>query len=113
MARIYLADHTAHIRGQFKRSALHCVGGLGMAGLLGVVHLIVFSTIVQSRHAFLEAAAWGAIIILGLLSVLGLAFIGVLYLVYRRRRPDLDAAGAEASGERLARLHRPRPDNRP
>ncbi|OJF09963.1 hypothetical protein BG844_34755 [Couchioplanes caeruleus subsp. caeruleus] len=76
-----------------------------MAVLLAALHILVLSAALDGRYALLSAAAWWAISLLAAISVLGLVLVGVQYLVYRRRRPDLDAAGAEAMGERNARLH--------
>jgi hypothetical protein len=63
----------------------------------------------EAQHA-LTAVGWGLVIVLALVSGVGLMLTGVQYLVYRRQRADLDAAGAEVIGELYARLHRPEDD---
>jgi hypothetical protein len=55
------------------------------------------------------SAAWILDVVLAAVAVLYLLVTLVASLVYRRRRPDLDAAGAEVVGElraRIANLHR-------
>ncbi|ROP28714.1 hypothetical protein EDD30_1486 [Couchioplanes caeruleus] len=103
--RVYHGDHTAHIRQRLRAETRRCSLGLVVAVLLAALHILVLSAALDGRYALLSAAAWWAISLLAAISVLGLVLVGVQYLVYRRRRPDLDAAGAEAMGERNARLH--------
>jgi hypothetical protein len=55
------------------------------------------------------SAAWVTDAVLAAVTVLYLLVTLVAWLIYRRRRPDLDAAGAEIVGElhaRIANLHR-------
>jgi hypothetical protein len=52
------------------------------------------------------ALAWLVDIVALLVAALGLLMTLILYLIYRRRRPYLDAVGAEVDGERRARMHR-------
>lgn len=61
-------------------------------------------------HHTLAVAAWGLVIAVLVIAGIGLTITitGIEYLTYRRRRADLDAAGAEAIGELNARLHRPK-----
>ena len=51
---------------------------------------------------------WWLVRVSLLVSALGLAATLLSYLAYRRRRADLDAASAEAEGERRAKLYRNR-----
>ncbi|MFI5496031.1 hypothetical protein [Actinoplanes sp. NPDC051859] len=104
MPRIYHADHTAHIRRRLRTETIRFSAGLLAAVLLAVGNGILAARL-DGRHATLTAAVWWADGLLIIISLLGLALAGAQYVVYRRRRPDLDAAGAEAMGERAARLH--------
>jgi hypothetical protein len=103
--RVYRADHTAHIRDRLKRQALHFATGAIMAVLGAITFAILLSLQDRAPHT-LTVIGWGLVIVLAVVSGIGLTITGVQYLAYRRRRPDLDAAGAEAIGELYARLHR-------
>lgn len=56
----------------------------------------------------LATLTWSLVRASLLVSALGLAEALLSYLAYRRRRADLDAAGAEGEGERRGRLYRNR-----
>lgn len=104
--RVYLADHAAHIRDRIKRQALYYITGAIIAVLSAVTFAIVLSQLRDAPHT-LTAMGWGLVIVLALIAGLGLSITGVEFLLYRHRRADLDAAGAEVMGELYARLHRP------
>jgi hypothetical protein len=107
--RIYRADHTAHIRDRLKRQTLHFSIGAALA-VLSAVMVAMLVPLAGEGHPTLSGAAWGLVVAVLVVSGIGLAITGVEYLVYRRRRADLDAAGAEVIGELNARLHRPKDD---
>jgi hypothetical protein len=104
--RIYRADHTAHIRDRLKSQALYFSTGVIMA-VLGAIAVAVLRSLLGEAHHALTVAVWGLVIVLAVVSGFGLTLTGIEYLVYRRRRAGLDAAGAEVIGELYARLHRP------
>ncbi|MFI5888509.1 hypothetical protein ACIA5D_00130 [Actinoplanes sp. NPDC051513] len=107
--RVYRADHTAHIRDRLKRQALHFTSGVIMA-VLGAITFAVLQSLQDAAPHTLTTVGRRLVILLALVAGLGLLVTGAQYLVYRRRRADLDAAGAEAIGELYARLHRPESD---
>ena len=107
--RIYRADHTAHIRDRLKTQALHYSIGVIMASVGSAVFAILSSQWGEVNHT-LAVVAWGLVIVLAVVSGVGLLLVGVEYLIYRSRRAELDAAGAEVIGELHARLHRPNDD---
>ena len=109
MPRVYRADHTAHIRDPLKNQALYFATGVIMA-VLGAIAVAILVPLLGEAHHTLTVVAWGLVIVLALVSGVGLTLTGVEYLVYRRRRAELDAAGAEVIGEFHARLHRPKDD---
>ena len=110
MPRIYHADHTAHIRRRLRTETIRFSAGLLAAILLAVINGVLAAQIRRpQRHP--DHRRWWADALLIVISLLGLALTGAQYVVYRRRRPDLDAAGAEAMGERAARLHYRSDDN--
>lgn len=51
----------------------------------------------------LPQVTWYPVVALAVLSGLSLLVTAALWILYRRRRADLHAAGAEAIGELLAR----------
>ena len=108
MPRVYRADHTAHIRDRLTRQAVYFTTGVIIAVLGAVSFAFLLSMLPEAAHT-LTAIAWGLVIVLAMVAGLGLLITGVEYLVYRRRRADLDAAGAEVIGELYARLHKPKP----
>lgn len=107
--RVYHADHTAHIRDRLKRQALHFTTGVIMAMMGAVIFAVLLSMQGSAPHA-LTVTGWGVVILLAAVAGLGLLITGVDYLVYRYRRADLDAEGAEVIGELYARMHRSEPD---
>ena len=103
--RVYQPDHTAHIRERLKAMLLRSAVGIAFALVFAV--LIRWQTAgLDDRFHTVAAVAWWIDIVLLLVSTLGVVMTLVLYLIYRRRRAELDAAGAEAIGEFRARLHR-------
>jgi hypothetical protein len=110
MPRIYRADHTAHIRDRLKRQALHFSTGAVLAVLAAGAVAVLLWLLGDGSHHTLAVAVWGLVIALAVVSGIGLMLTGVEYLLYRRRRAELDAAGAEVIGEWHARLHRPKDD---
>ncbi|MEV4706823.1 hypothetical protein [Actinoplanes sp. NPDC049316] len=111
-ARVYRPDHTAHIRHRLAQLAVHGAVGLVIAFCAaGVLAFLGFQA--GDGPGWLIGLTWyavGAVAVLALLT-LGVALVG--WLVYRRRRADLDAAGAEVIGEFHARMaNRRRDDSR-
>lgn len=110
--RVYHPDHTADIRRRLTLMAVY--------GLVG----LVVTAVAAGFLAFLDASAsdsWGAPVtaawiadaVLATLAVLNLLVTLAASSVYRRRRADLDTAGAEVVGElhaRIANLRRDDPD---
>jgi hypothetical protein len=104
--RVYQPDHTSHVGHQLRARALYFATGGGVVVLgWAVLHLMVGDG-AMSRP--LASLTWWLMRASLLVSVLGLAATLWSYLAYRRRRAGLDAAGAEAEGERRARLYRNR-----
>jgi hypothetical protein len=103
--RVYRADHTAYIRDRLKRQALSFAIGVIMAVLASITLANLLSLHSEAQYT-LTAVGWELVIALALVSGVGLMLTAVQYLAYLRRRPDLDAAGAEVMGELRARLHR-------
>lgn len=103
--RVYQPDHTAHIRERLKAMLLRSAIGVAF-GLVGAVLIRWQTSGLDDRFRSLATVAWWVDIALLLVSTLGMVMTLVPYLVYRHRRADLDAAGAEAIGELMARLHR-------
>jgi hypothetical protein len=101
-ATVYQPDHTGHrLKSMLARSAT------------GVVFAVVAAVLIRWQTAGLDdqfrvltTVVWLVDIVLLLISALGVVITLVLYPVYRHRRADLDAAGAEALAEFRARLHR-------
>ena len=106
MPRVYRADHTAHIRDRLKRQALYFATGELMA-VFGAITIAVLLSLQDPAPHALTRLAWGVVILCASVAGLGLTITGVQYLIYRRRRADLDAEGAEVIGELYARLHKP------
>jgi hypothetical protein len=104
-ARIYQPDHTAHIRHRLKSMLARSATGVVIAVVAAV--LIRWQTAgLDGQFRTLTTVVWLVDIVLLLVSALGAVITVILYLVYRHRRADLDAAGAEALAEFRARLHR-------
>jgi hypothetical protein len=108
--RVYRADHTAHIRERLRASALHHLTGLIAAGV-GAGGLLLLQGSLREAHPTVVEVGWWLDRALATIAGLGLALTAARYLRYRRRRADLDAAGAEVLGEFLERQHRG-PDRR-
>lgn len=106
--RVYHPDHTGDIRQQLKRmTAIGAIGLLVDAVAAGIVLIIAD----VAEAGWLTRIAWVAVAMLLVVCLIFLAATAVFWAVYRRRRADLDAAGAEAVGEFLARTaNRGRPD---
>ncbi len=106
--RVYRPDHTAHIRRRVAQMAVYGAFGLVVAAAAAGM-LAVIGSRVPAAWMALVSAAWIADLVLAAVAVLYLLVTLVAWLVYRRRRPELDAAGAEVVGElraRIANLHR-------
>ncbi|MFF5291853.1 hypothetical protein [Paractinoplanes globisporus] len=101
-----------HIRQRIRDRAVHFGVGLVVAAV-GVVVTGFLSAWVGPAGSMLITVAWWFCGLLAAVALLGLTVTAGWYVWYRRRRPSLDAAGAEAYGERRARLHRPRDDGAP
>jgi hypothetical protein len=108
VTRIYHGDHTAHLRQQLQDRALYFGAGTVVAVCAAFANWFIVSRLDGGGR--LAAALWGLNIALGLIAVLGLCVTALFYLIYRLRRPELDAAGAEAVGEARARAYRNRGD---
>lgn len=98
----YRSDHTAQIRRRVAGLAMNaCIGLVFTAVAAGVLVLLRWRF--EGEPAVLWQVVWIADAVLGGVSLLTLAAAGVMWLVYRRRRAELDAAGAELDGERKMR----------
>ncbi|MEJ3741748.1 hypothetical protein WEI85_00400 [Actinomycetes bacterium KLBMP 9797] len=104
MPPVYRADHTAHIRRRLRSMAVMCLTGAALAGVAAGV-LALLGSLSGDRHRGLLRAAWAADIVTFAVALIGLLITFVIYLIYRRRRAELDAAGAEVYGELRARIH--------
>jgi cytochrome c biogenesis protein CcdA len=102
--RVYRPDHTAGIRHRLKAMLRYFVTGAAVV-LTGAVAVAIIAAQFGDEDRTLVTVAWLVVIVALLVAALGLVMTLVLYLVYRRRRADLDAAGAEAEGELQARIH--------
>ena len=85
------------------RRAPNGVGGLFCTAASAGV-LVLMRRLAGDAPAALWRLVWIADAVLGAVSLLTLAVTAVMWLVYRRRRAELDAQGAEISGEFKARL---------
>ncbi|MBM0230495.1 hypothetical protein JNW91_00570 [Micromonospora sp. STR1_7] len=109
MRRIYDPDHTADIRLLLRKLVIRGVIGLVLVNIFAVFPMFVLD---DSREAATESdlivwilrIAWIFIALLFVVSMVSLASAGIGWIAYRRRRAELDAAGAEAVGEVRARL---------
>jgi hypothetical protein len=106
--RVYRADHTAHIRERLKRQALYFTTG-ELVAVIGAITIAVLLSLQDLAPHALTRLAWGVVILLASIAGLGLTITGVQYLIYRRRRADLDAEGAQVIGEWHARPRKPQP----
>ena len=106
--RVYRPDHTAHVRRRRAQMAVYGAFGLVVAASAAGM-LAVIGSRVPAAWTALVSAAWIGAVVLAAVAVLYLLVALVAWFVYRRRRPDLDAAGAEIVGEfhaRIANRHR-------
>lgn len=104
VARVYQPDHTGHIRQRLKSMWLYFTTGIVIA-LLGAAMILWIAGRFKGRYNVLVTVVWMVDIAAFLVAAIGLLITLIMYLVYRRRRADLDAAGAEVDGEFRARLH--------
>jgi uncharacterized membrane protein YdbT with pleckstrin-like domain len=106
--RVYRPDHTAHVRRRLTQTAAYGTFGLVIAAAAAGSFAVVGSRVPTAWTA-LVSANWILDAVAAGVAVLCLLVTLVAWLVYRRRRPDLDAARAEIVGElhaRIANLHR-------
>lgn len=99
----YNPDHTAHIRRRLVDQAIYGIGGLFFTAAAAGV-LVLLERLAGDASAALWRLVWIADAVLGAVSLLVLAVTAVMWLIYRRRRAELDAQGAEIVGEFKARL---------
>jgi hypothetical protein len=104
--RIYRGDHTAHIRQRLVGQLRHFAGGVVGAALAAGFNLVLLPVLVGAPGGVLGAVVWVMVLVLAGTGMLGMALTGVQYLLYRRNRAEVDAAGAEVMGELAARMHR-------
>jgi hypothetical protein len=109
-ARVYNPDHTAHIRAIIRRMAVDGLIGLGVAAVAAGA-LLALDEDLHGKFGWWVWAVWIAVAVLAGIGLICLAAALVCAVVYRRRRADLDAAGAEAAGELRAKLANQRPGN--
>lgn len=88
--------------GQLRHFAVGVVGAALVAGF----NLVVLPVLVGAPGGVLGTVVWVMALVLAGTGMLGMAVTGVQYLLYRRNRAELDAAGAEVMGELAARMHR-------
>jgi len=101
--RVYHADHTAHLRQRLAQRALHGLAGLVLAAIGAGATAIVASR-ANGKWTSLVTITWIAGAVAAAVAVLYLLATLLLWGIYRRRRAELDAAGAEANGELHARI---------
>jgi hypothetical protein len=101
--RVYHPDHTAHIRRRLTRMAVTGLIGLAVAAAAAGVLAMMGSRAGDSSSG-LVTAAWVADAACAAVAVLYLLVTLAAWAVYRRRRADLDAEGAEIVGETQARI---------
>jgi len=109
MPRVYHHDHTANVRRRLVQMASYGVIGLLVASAAAGIMAISDRSGGESSAAF--TAAWIAD---GALAAVALVYLLVTFVawgLYRRKRADRDAAGAEAVGELRARIANIRGDN--
>jgi hypothetical protein len=105
MPQVYPADHTAPIRQRLGSMVITFVVGGVLAGV-GARVLVLLGAIRGDQHGDLLRAAWVVDILAFAVAAIGLLTTFVRYRIYRRRRADLNAAGAEAYGELMVRIRR-------
>jgi membrane protein implicated in regulation of membrane protease activity len=101
---IYHPDHTAHIRNLLKQMVRAGLTGLGLGAVTMIALAAIGAIDDQSLPPVITLALWTAWWALITASVLTMIFALIFWLIYRRRRADLDARGAEAVGELKARM---------
>jgi hypothetical protein len=107
--RVYRPDHTAHVRRRLTQMAVYGTFGLVTAAAAAGSFAVVGSRVPAASTAPVSAAWIAAVVLAAGVAALYLLVTLAAWLVYRRRRPDIDAAGAEIVGElhaRIANLHR-------
>jgi hypothetical protein len=104
MPRVYQSDHTAFIRHRLRGMLYASAGLAGFAGMAAAAIFLVTNG--QAVNPEFVRFAWLTDILAFVVAGVGLAATLVFYLMYRRRRADLDAAGDEAAGEFRAQIHR-------
>jgi hypothetical protein len=109
-ARVYQPDHTAHIRRRLHQMTTQGSAGLILAcGAAGIA--AVLANRADDADAWIFRIAWYAVAAVASLSLLTILATRVGWMLYRRQRADLDAAGAEAVGELNARRANARRDD--
>lgn len=96
---VFHPDHTAHIRARLKHMAAWGVFGLVTTALAAGILAIVVHGAAEPPPAGLIQAVWIAVSVLVAVSLLDLALVAVFWGIYRLRRAELDAEGAEVVGE--------------
>ncbi len=100
---VYDPDHTAHIRRRLSRMAVTGLIGLAVAAAAAGV-LAMMGSRAGDASGGLVTAAWVIDAVCAAVAVLYLLVTLAALAVYRRRRGDLDAEGAEIVGEMHARI---------
>jgi len=108
---VYDPDHTAHIRRRLSRMAVTGLIGLAVAAAAAGVLAMMGSRAGDSSGGGLVTAAWVIDAVCAAVAVLYLLVTLAALAVYRRRRADLDAEGAEIVGEMHARIANRHRDN--
>ncbi|GAA3292687.1 hypothetical protein GCM10020218_068080 [Dactylosporangium vinaceum] len=102
---MYRPDHTAHIRADLARSAMYFGTGLAVVLAAAVTTVLILQVADgTAAPAWLIRTLWVVGSFAVTVSLVGLLLTLVRWLVYLRRRAELDAAGAEAVGEVYARM---------
>jgi len=107
---VYDPDHTPHIRRRLSRMAVTGLIGLAVAAAAAGVLAMMGSRAGDSSGG-LVTAAWVIDAVCAAAAVLYLLLTLAAWAVYRRRRADLDAEGAEIVGEMHARIANRHRDN--
>lgn len=107
----YHPDHTAHIRRRLADQVIFGTVGLVVTAMAAGV-LVLIGGRLDAAPAVVRQLVWIAVAVSGGISVLVLVVSAGRWRVYRRRRADLDAEGAEIMGELKARTARRRADPR-
>jgi hypothetical protein len=99
----YNPDHTADFRQRLKDMAVRGAFGFAFAAAAAGVIALLGTSSGGGAAAALVRVVWIADAALGGISLITLLITAVLWMIYRRRRPDLDAKRAEILGEFKAR----------